>query len=57
MTLTKTDFESMAEKGEKADIHPITHKLYYFNQHLTLSQTTHFRPFQTERICRQKFQI
>ena len=24
---------------------------------LTLSQTTHFRPFQTERVCRRQFQI
>ena len=25
------------------------------NAHLTLSQTTNFRPFQTERVCRRQF--
>ena len=27
------------------------------NDNLTLSQTTHFRQLQTERICRQQFQF
>ena len=29
----------------------------YFDQLLTLSQTTNFRLFQTERVCRRQFQI
>ena len=39
---------------------PSNYKLFFFCQNhisLNLSQTTHFRLFQTERACRQQFQI
>ena len=31
--------------------------IHFISFLLTLSKTTNFRPFQTERVCRRKFQI
>ena len=43
-------------KGENAGMHNLRN-IYHLQMPLTLSQTTNFGLFQTERVCRRQFQI
>ena len=45
MTLTETAIENVVAKEKILELFPL----------LTLSQTTDFKPYQNERVCRQQF--
>ena len=54
-TLGKDLFENMEGKEENAGNHNVFNPFKDKNHHLTLFQTTNFRHFQSERVCRRQF--
>ena len=56
-TSKKKTFGNIVGKGENADNQHFLLSLPFFQPSLTHYQTTNFRLFQTERVCRWQFQI
>ena len=48
---------SKSNSGDGNDVSYLQRFLLYIHDFLTLSQTTNFGVFQTERVCRRQFQI
>ena len=52
--MSEKELKKLGKNGNMASDH---NTCILMKSHLTLSQTTNFRLFQTDRVCRRQFQI